>query len=158
MPSTSQAQYKYIQYLRNKYGSKEKAPEKYKFAFDKEWTKNVDYKSLPKKAEKDIAESFLKSKYNHFSDFLNEEMTSADIPQSSRPETVRKVVKIGSIAKVDEDNIEEVAGKAGANDFFTETDDEIVEDFLRSKKDKKVVLDIDKKVDNKNKKVLKAEK
>ena len=46
MPASSKQQFKYIQYLRNKYGSKEKAPEKYKWAFEKKWT-NVDYKSLP---------------------------------------------------------------------------------------------------------------
>ena len=37
MTSSSEKQRNYIFYLRNKYGSKEKAPEKYKWAFEKGW-------------------------------------------------------------------------------------------------------------------------
>lgn len=37
MPAQSEKQLKYIYYLRNKYGSKEKAPQKHKWAFKKEW-------------------------------------------------------------------------------------------------------------------------
>jgi len=39
MPSSSEKQRKYVYYLRNKYKSKSKAPEKYKWAFDDEWLK-----------------------------------------------------------------------------------------------------------------------
>lgn len=47
MPSSTEKQRRYIFFLRNKYGSKDKAPEKYKFAFEKGWEKlqkeNVEF-------------------------------------------------------------------------------------------------------------------
>jgi hypothetical protein len=43
----SKAQYKLIQHLRSKYGSKDKAPDEHKWVFDKEWTNNVNYDKLP---------------------------------------------------------------------------------------------------------------
>ncbi len=48
MPATSKKQYKLIWALRNKWGSKKKAPKKYHWVFDSEWT-DVDYKDLPQK-------------------------------------------------------------------------------------------------------------
>ena len=48
MPATSKKQYKFICALRNKYGSKKKAPKKYHWVFDNEWT-DVDYRELPQK-------------------------------------------------------------------------------------------------------------
>jgi hypothetical protein len=48
MPATSKKQYKFIWALRNKYGSKKKAPKKYHWVFDDEWT-DVDYQELPQK-------------------------------------------------------------------------------------------------------------
>jgi len=51
MSAKSKKQWRYIQYLRNKYGSKSEAPEKYKWAFDSDWT-DVDYKSLPEHCNK----------------------------------------------------------------------------------------------------------
>jgi len=47
MPAKSQKQFKFIQAMRSKYGSKEKAPEDMKWVFDEKWTDNVDYESLP---------------------------------------------------------------------------------------------------------------
>lgn len=48
MPATSKQQFKYIWAMRNKYGSKSKAPKRMKWVFDDEWT-DVDFKKLPKK-------------------------------------------------------------------------------------------------------------
>lgn len=48
MPATSKKQYKFIWALRNKYGSKKKAPKKYHWVFDDEWI-DVDYQELPQK-------------------------------------------------------------------------------------------------------------
>jgi hypothetical protein len=52
MPVKSKQQMKFIWALRNKYKSKSKAPKKWKWVFNKEWTDGVDYKSLPKKMER----------------------------------------------------------------------------------------------------------
>jgi hypothetical protein len=46
MPAQSQSQFKYIQAMRSKYGSKEKAPEDKKWVFGSEWT-DADYDKLP---------------------------------------------------------------------------------------------------------------
>jgi hypothetical protein len=63
MPAKSKQQFKYVYAMRNKYGSKKKAPKNMKWAFDKEWT-DVSFKDLPKK----IKESCI---YDYV-DFLNE--------------------------------------------------------------------------------------
>lgn len=47
MPAKSKQQLKLIYALRGKYKTKEDAPEKYKWAFDKKWTDNVKMKNLP---------------------------------------------------------------------------------------------------------------
>lgn len=46
MPATSKSQFRMIQAIKSKYDSKDKAPEKDKWAFESEWT-NVDYDKLP---------------------------------------------------------------------------------------------------------------
>lgn len=51
MPSKSQQQMKFIWAMRNKYGSRKKAPKKMKWVFDQEWTKGLKFKDLPKKVE-----------------------------------------------------------------------------------------------------------
>ena len=51
MPARSKQQFKFIWTLRNKYKSKKKAPKKYKWVFDREWTEDINYKKLPKKLE-----------------------------------------------------------------------------------------------------------
>ena len=63
MPAKSQQQSKFIWTMRNKYGSKKKAPKNMKWVFDKEWT-DVPYKSLP--------ESFVNKYINNYFDFINE--------------------------------------------------------------------------------------
>lgn len=56
MPAVSQKQFKFIQAMRSKYGSKSNAPEDKKWVFDKEWT-DVDYKKLPEQEQIDIIQS-----------------------------------------------------------------------------------------------------
>ena len=51
MPSKSQQQMKFIWAMRSKWGTKKKAPKKMKWVFDKEWTKGIKFKDLPKKVE-----------------------------------------------------------------------------------------------------------
>lgn len=51
MPAKSQQQLKFIYALRNKYKTKKKAPKKFKWVFDKEWTEGVKMKKLPKTVE-----------------------------------------------------------------------------------------------------------
>ena len=51
MPARSQQQAKYIMSMRNKYGSKSKAPKNMKWVFDEECIKGVKIKSLPKYSE-----------------------------------------------------------------------------------------------------------
>lgn len=51
MPARSQQQFKFIWALRNKYKSKKKAPKKWKWVFNRDWTDDVKYKKLPKKLE-----------------------------------------------------------------------------------------------------------
>ena len=63
MPAKSKQQYKYIRAMRNKYGSKKKAPKNMKWVFDKEWT-DVSFKNLPKKIKETNIHSYI--------DFLNE--------------------------------------------------------------------------------------
>ncbi len=46
----SKSQFRYIQTMRSKYKSKDKAPEDIKWVFDKEWT-DVDYDKLPEKGD-----------------------------------------------------------------------------------------------------------
>lgn len=60
MPATSKAQYRYIQSIRSKYGSREKTPEKDQWVWDGEWTEGVDYKSLPAAASEKAAAAVLK--------------------------------------------------------------------------------------------------
>ena len=67
--------------------------------------------------------------YKRYFSKQQEELTSSDIPQDVRPENIKKVVKIGSIAKVD----------------LEDEEDSIEEDLLKSKKDRKDILDNDKK-------------
>ena len=51
MPSTSKSQFRYIQAMRSKYGSRSNAPEDKKWIFDSEWT-DVNYDSLPEGIKK----------------------------------------------------------------------------------------------------------
>jgi hypothetical protein len=60
MPAKSKQQFKYIWAMRNKYKSKKNAPKSMKWAFDKEWTKNVPFKELPTK---------IKESFNHILNF-----------------------------------------------------------------------------------------
>ena len=46
MPAKSKKQFRYIQYLRSLNKNKAKAPKKRKWAYEKGWTKGVNYKSL----------------------------------------------------------------------------------------------------------------
>ena len=73
MPAKSQQQLKFIYALRNKYKTKKKAPKKFKWVFDKEWTEDVKMKELPKTVE--VKESILK-----FSEFnsINEAVIDVD--------------------------------------------------------------------------------
>ena len=48
MPAKSKQQFKYVYAMRNKYGTKKKAPKNMKWVFNKEWT-DVSFKDLPKK-------------------------------------------------------------------------------------------------------------
>jgi hypothetical protein len=83
-----------------------------------------------------------------------EELTSASIPQSVRPEKVAKVVKVGNIAKDTEEGCEE-----SVYDFWTEEDDETIEeDFLRNKDYKDEILDTNFRDVEKNKLVNKKYK
>lgn len=66
MPSKSKQQFKFIWALRNKYGTRKKAPKKMKWIFDEKWTKNVNYKDLPDK----IKESKILN-FRQFVDFQN---------------------------------------------------------------------------------------
>ena len=45
----SKQQMKYIYAMRNKYGTKKKAPKNMKWVFDKEWTSGVKMSKLPSK-------------------------------------------------------------------------------------------------------------
>lgn len=47
MPAKSKSQFRYIQAMKSKYGSKSNAPEDMKWVFDSDWTSSVDYDSLP---------------------------------------------------------------------------------------------------------------
>ena len=58
MPARSQQQSKFIWAMRNKYGSKRKAPKSMKWVFDEEWTKGVEVKSLPKYSENESVMRF----------------------------------------------------------------------------------------------------
>jgi hypothetical protein len=53
MPVQSQKQYRYVMYLRNKYGTEAKAPKEDRWAFSSEWTSGVSYKNLPEKVDGD---------------------------------------------------------------------------------------------------------
>jgi hypothetical protein len=64
MPAKSKSQFKMIQSLRSKHGSKDKASEKDKWVFDSDWTNNVDYDKL---SEEFKMEKY-KSKLTEFSD------------------------------------------------------------------------------------------
>lgn len=48
MPTQSKKQFRFIQAMRAKYNSKDKAPEKMKWVFDSEWT-DVNYDKLPER-------------------------------------------------------------------------------------------------------------
>jgi hypothetical protein len=75
MPARSQQQAKFIWAMRNKYGSKKKSPKNMKWVFDKEWTKGVDIKSLPKYSESKSVMRFeeFNEKYE-FEDFTLSDM------------------------------------------------------------------------------------
>lgn len=61
MPAKSKSQLRLIYAMRNKYKTKSKAPEKWKWVFDEEWTDNVKMNSLPdKKVESLSLTSMLK--------------------------------------------------------------------------------------------------
>lgn len=60
-----------------------------------------------------------------------EEIVSSDVPQSVRPEHLKKVVKIGSVAKVEIEDEED--------------EDIIEEDLLKNKDERKEILDCDTK-------------
>lgn len=62
-----------------------------------------------------------------------EELISSNVPQSVRPEHLKKVVKIGSVAKVDIEDEED------------EDEDIIEEDLLKNKDERKEILDCDTK-------------
>jgi hypothetical protein len=65
MPAKSQQQMKFIFFLRNKYKNKKDAPDKYKWAFDPEWTEDIKMKKLPVKTEK-VSENIIQ----RFSEFV----------------------------------------------------------------------------------------
>lgn len=75
MPARSQQQAKFIWAMRNKYGSKSKAPKNMKWVFDEEWTKDVKIKSLPKYSENESVMRFeeFNEKYE-FEDFTLNDM------------------------------------------------------------------------------------
>ena len=54
MPSKTKKQYRFIKMMQNKYKSKEKAPNKYKWCFDSEWTDSVNYNDLPESVNENI--------------------------------------------------------------------------------------------------------
>lgn len=64
MPAVSQSQRGFIFGKRNKYGSKEKTPKKWKFIWDEEWENKG---KLPEKVEKVIYDfkKFVNEKYNN---------------------------------------------------------------------------------------------
>lgn len=55
MPAKSQAQYRYIQMLKRRYGSKEETPEEHKWVWEGDWTHGVNYKKLPEESDKSAA-------------------------------------------------------------------------------------------------------
>lgn len=66
MPAKSQQQLKFIYAMRNKYGSKKKAPKNMMWVFDEEWTSGVKMKKLPKKVKDKKNESIIMN----FSSFI----------------------------------------------------------------------------------------
>ena len=75
MPARSQQQAKFIWAMRNKFGSKKKAPKNMKWVFDKEWTEGVKMKSLPKYSENESIMRF--GEFNEKYEF--EEFTLSDM-------------------------------------------------------------------------------
>lgn len=96
MPAKSQQQLKFIYALRNKYKTKKKAPKKFKWVFDKEWTEGVKMKKLPEVVDK--KESFILTfeKFN----MINE----AVIEPNDFKEELEKVLLSNDIKSLDDIN------------------------------------------------------
>jgi hypothetical protein len=88
----SKAQFKYIIMLRSKYKYKEKAPEKYKWVFDKEWEK-VDYKKLPEK--KETSEEIHMSEFEKYLNVVNNEYN--EVVEWSDPDDFDAISVAGDI-------------------------------------------------------------
>lgn len=70
MPAKSQSQAKYIFAMRNKYGTKKKAPKNMKWVFDEEWTSGVKVGKLPNKVKE--------SRLFGYDSFINESETKSN--------------------------------------------------------------------------------
>lgn len=71
MPAKSRKQQRYIFYLRNKYGSPEKTPKKYKWIWHKDWEKLEEAKRKMKKKHKNKRsylkpDSYYKKPYGYY--------------------------------------------------------------------------------------------
>ena len=53
MPARSKAQFRYIQMLRERYGSEKDTPEEHKWVWEGDWTHGVNFGKLPEKSEMD---------------------------------------------------------------------------------------------------------
>jgi len=58
MPARSKKQFKMIQARRGKYGTKKETPDKWQWIWDKEWTHDIDYDSLP---DESVNEGFIET-------------------------------------------------------------------------------------------------
>jgi hypothetical protein len=89
LPAKSKQQYKYIKYLQGKYGSKEKAPEKYKWAFDKDYEPSKEeYKKLPDKKEGIMKESLFDDVLSAASNKSIAELAIEMLDNGMRPEDI----------------------------------------------------------------------
>ena len=57
MPAASKSQFKYIQMLRTRYGSKAETPDEHKWVWEGDWTHGVKYSKLPDSVEKSASPS-----------------------------------------------------------------------------------------------------
>ena len=93
MPARSQQQVKFIWAMRNKYGSKKKAPKNMKWVFDEEWTEGIKMKSLPKYAENESIMRFEEfNEQYEFEDFTLSDMEFVALESDLSKETVKQII------------------------------------------------------------------
>jgi len=116
MPAKSKQQLKLIYALRGKYKTKEDAPEKYKWAFDKKWTDNVKMKNLP------TYEQFLNEgaqrDMNNLAMYLID--LNKELAAETNPKTIKFIKKDIEKAKADLEKIKSKVNEAAEGKLLKE--------------------------------------